>query len=247
LENVHESGRDRSGGHPACGPEKVEKKQAQENRKVSIMKINHRSSIVMMAVIASGLGFRAQAQSNLVNLYDWTPETQYGFTPDQGISIGSFDSASFYGQYSVNGRGNRNDIIHPILTVNLDTTPGTTYQISYTLEMSNLSRFQTPGSLSFGNDPSSFLFYFPSSPLDGDQTSIFDYTRTAVASTTTMTFYVGFIDTGDLLCLSDFSVTALSPVTPVPEVSTASLLVLGGGVWLLAAVRRRTFEPRQLH
>ena len=197
--------------------------------------------IVLQSSMALGLQSAGLAQVNLVNLYDWTPQTQYGFSPNQGISIDSFNSASFYGQYSVNGRGNRNDIIHPILTASLDTVPGDTYEISYTLKMSNFSNFYTPGSVSFGNDINLFSFSFPQSQPRGDQIYGFDYTEIATPTTTAMTFYVGFIDTADALYLSDFSVTTVSEMVPVPEVSTAGLLGLGGCVWLLAPLCRRSF------
>lgn len=205
------------------------------------MKISKPLQFVVLATIALGKQFDARAQGNLANLNDWIAQTKYGSSPNSGIIISDSASAIFFGSYSTNVFSGPDHII-PVLTGILDTTPGTTYEISYCLEHDG--RFiYCDGTFSFGSFNYGFNLSFTGHSSGTPE--VFDFLVTANASLTPMSFAWPAIDNGDAAFLSNFSVTAVPEVIPVPEVSTASLLGLGGCAWLLAPLGRRSVGTRK--
>jgi hypothetical protein len=205
------------------------------------MKIGSPLQIIVLSATALGFQFDARAQDNLANLNDWTAGTQYGSSPNSGIIISDSASAIFFGSYSANVFSGPDHII-PILTGTLDTTPGTTYKISYSLEHDGRFIF-CDGTFSFGSFNYGFNLPFTGQPSGTPEA--FDFLVTANASSTPMSFTWPAIDNGDAAFLSHFSVTAVPEVIPVPEVSTAGLLGLGGCAWLLAPFVRRSSGKRK--
>jgi hypothetical protein len=207
-------------------------------KKGNIMKISKSLQIVMWSTIALGLQSSGHAQGNLVNLYDWTPETMYGQSPNAGIDISSFNSAYFMGEYSTNVFSGPSHIV-PILTGNLATTPGATYEISYTIGL-NGSQDNNGGSLTFGSFDCGFSFTLPANswPLY-EPTENFDFLVTATSPNTTMIFNFGGIDNGMEIDVSNFSVAV------VPEISAARLFGFLGCVLVLAQPWQRLFQKRK--
>jgi hypothetical protein len=205
------------------------------------MKISEPLQIVVLSTIVLGLQFDGRAQDNLANLNDWTAQTEYGSSPNSGIIISGSASAIFFGSYSTNVVSGPDHII-PILTGTLDTTSGTTYEISYNLEHDGRFIF-CYGTFSFGSFNYGFDLPFTGQPSGTSEA--FDFLVTANTLSTQMSFAWPAIDNGDAAFLSDFSVTALPEMISVPEVSTARLLGLGGCAWLLAPFGRRSFEKRK--
>lgn len=205
----------------------------------SVLKTSKALQTVMLPVIALGLQSSGHAQGNLVNLYDWTGETMYAADPNDGVIISSFNSANFFGAYSTNVL-NGPDHIVPILAGSLDTTPGTTYEISYTLEETYNHSFFDGGYMKFGNDtnPCNFSDAIRNPGTDTyAATNFYDYTDIATSTTTTMSLEC-HLDNGDSI-----QVTGLS-VIEVPEISAARLFGFGGCVLLLAQPWRRLSHER---
>lgn len=204
------------------------------------MKISNLLTIVALPVLVLGSQAGSRAQENLVNLYDWTPETRYGSSPDSGITISDSESAIFYGSYSTNVFSGPDHII-PALAGDISTMPAGTYEISYTLAHDGSFSYCN-GTLSFGGF--NYEIHLPfgvdsNAPPHSLVSENFNFLVTATASSTPMSFVWSAIDNGDAAFLTSLSVTA------VPENSTMSLLFLGGGVWLLASFWRRFSKPPQ--
>lgn len=211
------------------------------------MNISKPLQIAILSSMIFGVELGGYAQVNLVNLYDFTGATQNASSSNQGISA-DFDSVLLYSAWGINGTGMLSGgFILPILTGNINTTPGTTYEISYTVSHSQQLWFAglhpvvVFGSSSVDSSGALADGFNPQAAFASDVSVNVDYTYMATSASTPMTFYGYFGDNADSVKFSDISVTALTQVTPVPEVSTASLLGLGGCVWLLASFGRRLF------
>jgi hypothetical protein len=179
-----------------------------------------------------------QAQG-LVDLYHWsdnsTPYTDF-------ININSSNSAMFIGNY--NNEGGFNDLI---LTGSFDTTPGTSYQISFTLQdESPIGDDGGSGSLDFGNSEISLDGAFCGSYLSNGTyvfpAANYNFTATATSPTTTMSFNLSLdegLDTG----LSNLTITQ---IMAVPETSSTRLFLFGGCVFMLAKQLRKVTQKQKL-
>ena len=202
------------------------------------MKISKLLQIVILSAMVLGLPISGHAQGNLVNLSDWTNETRGAENPNNHVQVISATFAYFgpNGYWSTNGPGQPVD---PILTGILDTTPGATYEISYTLSFSSPPGSVPNAQVTFDNcttnatPPASFDGFFM---LSG--TRSLDYTVVATSPTTTMSFNLYIFDDVGSFTLSDVSVTA------VPEISSARLIGFGACVWLFAKPWRRLSSRR---
>jgi hypothetical protein len=162
----------------------------------------------------------------------------YGFTPDQGIYVSAYDSARFFGGYSTNIFHGPDHIV-PILTGNLDTTPGALYEISYTIGNDPTHVFGVGAfSMSFGNFTYSTSLYDMGSP--GSSQNL-NFLLTANSPITTISFRWG-LDNGQEGTLCNLSVSAMPQA--VPEVSTVRLLGLAGCILLIARPWRRTRQKQ---
>lgn len=188
----------------------------------------------IMAVLVFGLQSGGYAQGNLVNLYDWSGETKYAPSPNYGILLMSSTSVTFYGAYSTNTEGGADHIV-PVLAGNLDTVPGTTYEISYTVANDPLHAEFGNGVMSFGSYSNVVDLLAMGSPGSSEN---FDFLFTTSAAVTPMSFS-WTIDNGYQATLSSLS------VTEVPEASKATLLSFGGVIWLLVRGRRRLSQVRR--
>ena len=204
------------------------------------MNIRKSLQAVVLITIVLGIPCAGRAQDNLVNLNDWTGQTKYGSSPNSGIVILDSVSAIFFGSYSTNVFSGPDHII-PVLTGTLATAPGATYDISYTLEHDGRFIF-CAGTFSFGSFIYGFNLPFNGQPSGASET--FGFLVTADSLSTATSFAWPAIDNGDAAFLSNFSVTALPLVNPVPEASTASLLGLGGCACWVASACGRFFGKR---
>ncbi|HXI69230.1 MAG TPA: hypothetical protein VNN22_02615 [Verrucomicrobiae bacterium] len=201
---------------------------------VIVMKISKLLQNVILLAIAGGFQSGGHAQENLVNLYDWTPQTLNGLSPNQGVNIWSSNSVGFDVQ---NGAVIFSHTT-PSLTGNLDTTPGASYQISFDLSFNAHTPYVDWFSVSFGDnsfgfDPFGLIFSDPNF-----YSGTIDFTVIATAPITAMQL-AAYGDNGESFYVSDLMVTA------VPEVSVNRLLGLGGGSLLLAHLCRRVIPGRK--
>jgi hypothetical protein len=195
--------------------------------------------VALASVLVFGLQLGAQAQGNLVDLYNWENETVVGSDPNPNdyLAISSAISARFSGGYTDQGGG-----VSPILTGSFATTPGATYQISFT--MCNLNSFGGSASETFGDN--SMNFDLPFVYLDGgesysDTPVNIDFTAIATSATTTMSIECYLDPDGGSAALSDLIVTEGPELSPVPEVSSIGLFCFGGCALLLARNWQRFF------
>lgn len=158
----------------------------------------------------------------------------YASNPNYGIIISSANAAIFFGSYSTNVLSGPDHIV-PVLTGNLETTPGATYEISCTVANDPLHAEIGSGNLSFGSSNYGIDLFAMGGP---GSTQNFDFQITATSPSTTMAF-TWWIDNGYQASVSGFS------VTQVPEVSSARLSGLGGCMLLLALHWRRLSQRRQ--
>ena len=158
----------------------------------------------------------------------------YASDPNYGIIISSSNAAIFFGSYSTNVVSGPSHIV-PILTGNLGTTPGATYEISYTVANDPVHAELGSGNLSFGSSNYKIDLFAIGGP---GSTQDFHFQITTTSPSTTMAF-TWWIDNG-----YQASVSGLS-ITQVPEVSSARLSGLGGCILLLAQRWRRLSQRRQ--
>jgi hypothetical protein len=210
------------------------------------MKISKSLQIVMFSIIGLGLQSSGHAQASLVNLYDWMNETMYSSTPDFNVQIQSPNSVGFFGSRSTNNAPY--PFALPVLTGSLNTTPGTTYEISFTMQNDFVETIGQP-EVSFGSFTTNFDL--PAAQETDGQLQYFpvniDLTAVAMSFDTTMTFTVP-IDTGDAMSLNNLEVTAITGSTIgnvfVPEPSTTKLVFCFGFAWLLAQRLGRLLKIR---
>ncbi len=189
------------------------------------MKKNRLLHFVLVSAVAIGLLANGRALGNLVNLNNWTGQTRYGSSPNDGIAILSYNSALFSGFYSTGGAG----LIVPVLTGSLNTTPGAAYEIRFTVANDPFHSETGSGTMSFGGF-SAFIDLYAMGGAGSSEN--FDYLVTATSALTTMSFSWG-IDNGYQVSLSNVS------VFEVPETaSSALLLAMGAGAVVFA---RRKF------
>jgi hypothetical protein len=225
------------------------------------MKISKPLQIVVLSTIALGIQFTGRAQGNLVNLYEnWTIGSVTSIGGDgpigipSSVDITSSTSAILHPGWANNAisiQYNQFGAIAPVLSGNLDTTSGTTYEITFTINSESAALISPNMSMSFGNFA---IDYFPvpalglGAPFNAAPLNI-EFTAMAASPITFISFteYPCDVvsDFYNSIYLSNLSVVAVPQVIPVPEVSTASLLGLGGCAWLLAPFGRRSFGMRK--
>lgn len=179
--------------------------------------------IALALAIVFGLQSNAQAQGNLVNLYNWENETAVGSDPNPNdyLAVSSSTSAKFSGGYTDQGGG-----VSPIMTGLFDTTPGASYQISFTMQ--NLSQFDGSASESFGND--TMNFGLPAVLLNGGESYAdtpvnIDFTAVATSTTTAMSIECYLDPDGGAADLSGLTVTEVP--NEAPEASSILLFCFG--------------------
>ena len=199
-------------------------------------KSNYRfiNCLYVAALLVIGIHFSAKglAQGNLVDLYDWTDQS----SPYTGlINVYSSNSAVYEGDYGAYGGFN-----HLNLAGNITTTPGVTYDVSFTL-LNESSSDSGSGCMMFGNIQTNLNFAF--SPSDSYLTSdgyafnpvTFTFSVLATDSSTPVSFNFD-LDEGINANVSDFMITA------VPEMSTGSYLLFGGCMLVLARESRKFLQ-----
>lgn len=199
--------------------------------------------IAAIFVLMFGLQSSGQAQGNLADLYDWNNETQNVSPATQGeyVSIFSANSAGFYGGFATNNLADGYyHYVSPILTGNLDTTSGATYEVSFTMVDNPIDT--ASATVSFGDFTTNFdLPINYSSGLNGIYgiPVTIDFTAVATSATTTMSFQnqVSFEGNDSVYDLE---------VTEVPETSATRLFLCGGFVLLLAKRMRPLIQKRKL-
>jgi hypothetical protein len=187
------------------------------------------------ALVLSGILFqlKGQAQGNLVNLYNWSNQTVVGYDPNPSdyVNILSSTSASFFGDYSKSG------FAVPILSDSLNTVPGVTYEINFTLEDQNIEA--CTGYAFFGNTSTDLDLPPPGgNPFNLSVVPVsVDFSAVATSVTTTMSFEFS-LDSSGIAGLSNLS------VTEVPEVPDLELVVFLGFVLWGAKLSRRLPQMR---
>jgi hypothetical protein len=194
--------------------------------------------VALVSAAVLGLQSSAQAQFNLSNLYNWDNVTKCVSSGALGqfISIYSYNSADFYGGFASGSGAPRG--ASPTLTEQFDTTPGATYQISFTMQ--NLNSFGGSTFESFGDN--NLNFQLPFTYTDGgeyysDTPVYIDFTAVATSDLTTMSIQCNLDPEGGAASLSNLM------VTQVPEVSSPMLFGFGGFALLLVR-RGRQFFPK---
>jgi hypothetical protein len=184
------------------------------------------------------------AQGNLVNLYQWRNDTGNVSNPNNYININSRDAAYFYSGITTNFFHGP-FIVEPVLSGNLNTTPGITYDVSFTMQLAAPEDVFGGASMSFGSFTTNCDLQDPENgdrpgynpPLD------FSFYLEATSAITPMTFYAGFADYSDGLSVSAINVTPV--IDPVPEASSVTLLSCGAIVLLFARRLRDSFQGRK--
>lgn len=197
--------------------------------------------ILLLLSIAIGLQSNGHAQGNLVNLFNWTFQTN--LAPGVLVSQPSYETIVsaeavllYIGQSEdTNPRMAIFGPLNPNLVCDINTIPGATYELFCTLQ--NLdAMYQANPTITFGNFSTNFVV-LPSAP-DAGTTSTIDFTVTATSATTMMSFNPGSNDDtgGSTFSISNFS------LVETPEVSASTLFGVGGTALLLAHGWRRYFQ-----
>ena len=210
------------------------------------MKISKPLQILMLSTIALGLQPSGHAQGNLVNLNNWTASSAIlpGFSPVPPPKITSFNSAYFLGWLtSYTNNPTIFALSAGILTGNLNTTPGATYEISFSLDMGDSVGIDV-AFMSFGNiTAGGKIPVLLNTNVTSENPNITlpvccDYTVLATSDITTMSFSV----TPDVSCGVNLENLL---VVETPEVSTVRLFGFGGCALLIAQQWRRLFPKRK--
>jgi hypothetical protein len=187
--------------------------------------------------LAAFFGFQlsATAQGNLVDLYGWSDATT-DIRPSQVNEFAlatSHTSAEFNGGLTTNSGGGGPPWVEPSLTGDLNTTPGVTYEISYTLNSAGMTGFGV--SMAFGD--STALYEFPGGTFGSIATNLC-YTVTATSADTQMSLQC-YLDPSEAIDLTGLS------VQEVPEMSSTWLFCYGGCALLLARQLRELSQKRK--
>jgi hypothetical protein len=203
------------------------------------MKISKLLGAIMLSFV---FGFQSSgdAQTNLVNFSEGTWTITYtAENPNQSVTNGvnNFASVSLDCNSATFQEGGGNDfdpssvLAAVTLTGILNTTPGTAYEITYTMQ--NPSESLVYGSMSFGNFNSGNNFI----PNFGGPSINFDFTTAATSQTTAISFDFIPDDFFTGLNLSNVS------VVEVPEISSAKLLAFLGCAFLRHFWASRNIKP----
>lgn len=187
------------------------------------------------------LSSAGQAQENLVDLYHWSNETGYVPNPSNFVAINSYNTAYFSSGYTTNPFNQGPLFVEPVVSGELNTIPGVTYDVSFTLQLNAPYDAFGGASMSFGAFTTNCNLQ---NPANGDQPGYnppvnFDFTSVATATTTPMSFCAGFDDFSDGLSISDVMVTA------VPEISSAKLFCCGLALLVLREQWTRLINRRK--
>lgn len=203
------------------------------------MKLNSISCLVFLPMLTLGLPSPSRAQGCLVNLYTWSNATINVPSPQVYLPITSSNSCEFIGGLTFTSGDPYPVFVNPVLTTLLTTVPGTTYQISFTMEQLTPIAFSTRGTFSFGSFSddlsaaiSSDFYYATSGYGEVIYPTNFDFTGVATSTSTAMSFSL-IPDSAGAVALSNFNIEA------VPETSAGSLLALGGMAFLSTKTGRR--------
>lgn len=191
--------------------------------------------IAVLAAVLFQFASIGHAQGNLGDLYNWKDDS----APITGlIDIYSCNSATFIGNYA-----NFPGLNQLSLSGGLNTTPGATYQISFTLQDTGIGDFDGTGDLWFGSSEMNLNSTFEDGHITGNGYAFapvnYDFTAVATSSTTSMSFDF-VLDQGLNADLSNLQITI------VPEISTSRLFCYGGFVLVLAGQLRKLNQKRVL-
>jgi hypothetical protein len=135
---------------------------------------------------------------------------------------------------------------HLNLSGDFDTTPGETYEISFTLQ--NGGQYTGSGSTTFGSTETDLDYalsdsdsYFTNGGYEFLPVNYY-FTSLATSANTTMSFNF-ILDEGESAELSNFAITE---ITPVPEISASRLFCYGGCVFLIARQLRKLTQRQKL-
>lgn len=190
-------------------------------------------SILLLSAIFLEIQSSGRAQENLVDLYDWSNETQNISPGSQGnyMDVYSANWVDFFGGFDTNQHA-----ASPVLAGNLETTPGASYEISFTMANDPID----PGSacLSFGSFTTNIVLprINNGTGFSGPPINI-DFTAVATSATTTMSFQSYLYYDGEE------SLNNLE-VMEVPEASNTRLFCYGGCIFLLAKQLRKLIQKR---
>jgi hypothetical protein len=177
------------------------------------------------------------AQGDLVNLYNWSNETE-SVAPDtmsRFISIYSNSSADFYGGFTTNYSSGF--AVCPLLVGTVNTVPGDSYEVSFTMQ--NMSGYAGGVAESFDGDSTNLSF--PSDDLGYTEIPVnVDFTAVATSTTTMVSFQCYLDPEGGQADLYNVS------VTEVPESSASRLFLCGGFVLLMAKQLRKATQKQKL-
>ena len=196
------------------------------------MNVSKSLQIIILSTITLGLQSSGHTQSNLVNLYDWKNTGINSLSGPPFITniwTSTSPDEAFGGLFFYNN-----------VSANLDTTPGASYEISFSGQFGGYSYWGGP-TMSFGSF-STGCELLPGGQLnngDGYYPPVnFDFTVVATDPITAMSFTL-YVDNNSEITLSNVS------VIQVPEISPTSLIAFGGCILILARQWRRTFQKRK--
>ena len=192
----------------------------------ALVQVKPLPSVIFLAILFA-FQLEAQAQGNLVNLYDWSNDTKYSGSPQHNVQIFSSVSALFAGSESTNNAPS--PLALPVLSGCFDSTPGDMYDISFTMQ-NNFVEEAGESTVSIGGFATNF--YLPTAKFSGPgQTEYFpvaiSLTYIATSLTTDFTFNIP-LDDGDTISLNNLN------VTEAPESSAAAIFGTLGCALVLA-------------
>jgi hypothetical protein len=192
--------------------------------------INRHITLVVIAGLFLAAG-AWPARGNMVNLNNWTPAPGSASYLAEVNPVGVVNPTSAVfsdGIYIHNGS------CYIGFTGNLATTPGTYYDISFTLQ--NLSPPAAYVTMNFGSwttDLSAAINAFYLGPLGPQHNAVnFNFITLAQSPATAMDFFVNLDAPGGGVYLSNLS------VVPVPELTFTAVLLVIGLAGLFVCVRR---------
>ena len=194
---------------------------------------------IILSLAAFAIQPNADAQGNLVDFSNWTLTGQGLYQGSGAPSISLYTStgtqnASFTGVPSITG-----GFVLFALTGSLNTKPGATYDISFTMQNAGQSYLEDP-SMSFGSFGASCNL-LAGETLNGTDYSFvpehYDFSIVATDPITTMSFNVT-PDIGQGVFLSNVSVVQVQ-VQPVPESPSIRQFAFGACMLGLTQTWRR--------
>jgi hypothetical protein len=189
--------------------------------------------IAMLSILVLQIQLLAQAQGTIVDLYNWSDQTQDIPPSEAGLFAfaTSPTSAEFRGGFPTNSNGGGPPWLEPCLNGTVDTTSGATYEISYALSTGPTA---ASVSITFGDFTSLYEF-----PGGASYATNLIYTVEASSSITPMTFQC-YMDPDESIDLTGLS------IQEVPELSTWELFLFGACILLIARQVMTMIQRRKL-